>query len=267
MVAGAGLRRYIADHRDELASVVLEVHLEHAAREFAERTDRAGTSSNPPAWSPRAGGSRAATPTSRPPCSTPSPSSSSTARCWWRPTPSAKQPPTDGGFYHAEGVPIVNFLAAPFYLFDAMDTLDKVDRANLVPLTGRRSGSSSRPAASRPPRCGRASSRRRSQAEVRHLAQRAQVAGGGGRAVLRLADQLRERHVEGRAGRTPGTAAVARRHLLVPVGQPGRRLHDLVEHRLLGAEDDVGWYLALVEGVVVDDAATWSAVASTIQAS
>ena len=32
-------------------------------------------------------------------------------------------------------MPIVNFLAAPFYLFDAMDTLDKVDRANLVPLT------------------------------------------------------------------------------------------------------------------------------------
>ena len=45
------------------------------------------------------------------------------------------QPPTDGGFYHQEGVPIVNFLAAPFYLFDEMDTLDKVDRASLVPLT------------------------------------------------------------------------------------------------------------------------------------
>jgi hypothetical protein len=29
----------------------------------------------------------------------------------------------------------VNFLAAPFYLFDAMDTLDKIDRAGLVPIT------------------------------------------------------------------------------------------------------------------------------------
>jgi hypothetical protein len=45
------------------------------------------------------------------------------------------QPPTDGGYYHNEGVPIVNFLTAPFYLFDAIDTLDKVDRKSLVPLT------------------------------------------------------------------------------------------------------------------------------------
>jgi hypothetical protein len=45
------------------------------------------------------------------------------------------QPPTDGAHYHSEGVPIVNFLAAPFYLFDAMDTLDKIDQESLVPLT------------------------------------------------------------------------------------------------------------------------------------
>ena len=30
---------------------------------------------------------------------------------------------------------MVNLLAAPFYLFDKMDTLDKIDRAHLVPLT------------------------------------------------------------------------------------------------------------------------------------
>ena len=46
-----------------------------------------------------------------------------------------EQPPTDGAFYHREGVPVMNFLTAPFYLFDAMDTLDKIDRGNLVPLT------------------------------------------------------------------------------------------------------------------------------------
>ena len=44
-------------------------------------------------------------------------------------------PTTDGGFFHLEGVPLVNFLTAPFYLFDAMDTLDKIDRASLVPVT------------------------------------------------------------------------------------------------------------------------------------
>jgi hypothetical protein len=45
------------------------------------------------------------------------------------------QPPTDGALYHTEGVPVVNFLAAPFYLFDAMDTLDKIDQDHLMPLT------------------------------------------------------------------------------------------------------------------------------------
>src|SRR5262249_59789166 len=42
-------------------------------------------------------------------------------------------PTTDGGPFHLEGVPLVNFLTAPFYLFDAMDTLDKIHRPSLVP--------------------------------------------------------------------------------------------------------------------------------------
>jgi hypothetical protein len=29
----------------------------------------------------------------------------------------------------------VNYLVAPFYLFDAMDTLDKIHRPSLVPVT------------------------------------------------------------------------------------------------------------------------------------
>jgi hypothetical protein len=33
------------------------------------------------------------------------------------------------------GVPIVHFLAAPWYLFDSADTLDKIHRPTLVPLT------------------------------------------------------------------------------------------------------------------------------------
>jgi hypothetical protein len=32
-------------------------------------------------------------------------------------------------------VPLVNFLTAPFYLFDEMDTLDKIHRPSLVPVT------------------------------------------------------------------------------------------------------------------------------------
>ncbi|MGH9111571.1 MAG: M28 family peptidase [Acidimicrobiales bacterium] len=46
------------------------------------------------------------------------------------------QPPTGGAFYHVEGVPVMNFLTAPFYLFDEMDTLDKIDQDSLEPLTG-----------------------------------------------------------------------------------------------------------------------------------
>ena len=135
MVDGSGLRRYIADHRDELSSVVLEVHLEHAAREFAERTDQPGHQLEPTGL---------ATPrwwfTSRNPDLEAAVLDALTLEQLDRsmlvaPDAFGDQPPTDGAFYHSEGVPIVNFLAAPFYLFDAMDTLDKVDRANLVPLT------------------------------------------------------------------------------------------------------------------------------------
>jgi len=45
------------------------------------------------------------------------------------------RPTTDGGDFHLAGVPIVNYLTAPFYLFDAMDTLDKIHRPSLEPVT------------------------------------------------------------------------------------------------------------------------------------
>ena len=44
-------------------------------------------------------------------------------------------PTTDGGFYHLSGVPLVNFLAAPMYLFDAQDTPDKIHEESLEPVT------------------------------------------------------------------------------------------------------------------------------------
>src|SRR5262249_56051279 len=37
MSGGAGVHAFIARHKDALARVVLELHLEHAANEFAER--------------------------------------------------------------------------------------------------------------------------------------------------------------------------------------------------------------------------------------
>jgi len=44
-------------------------------------------------------------------------------------------PPTDGGFFHGCGVPLVNLLAAPMYLFDAADTIDFVHGPSLEPIT------------------------------------------------------------------------------------------------------------------------------------
>jgi hypothetical protein len=52
-----------------------------------------------------------------------------------RPDVFGAKPTTDGADFHLAGVPLVNYLTAPFYLFDAMDTLDKIHRPSLVPVT------------------------------------------------------------------------------------------------------------------------------------
>lgn len=128
MYGGAGLQQYVEDHWDELDNVVLQVHLEHAALE----TDDDAT-----------------------PISLPVPRWFFCSRVPWfedaviealeteklhrsmllAPNAIGERPPTDGQLYYSEGVPVLHFLAAPFYLFDIMDTLDKVDQENLVPLT------------------------------------------------------------------------------------------------------------------------------------
>lgn len=131
MSGGAGLLAYIDAHRDELDSVVLEVHLEHAAREFAETDGELAATGQPvPRWFF----------TSRLPRLEEAVAGALEAESLHRsmilaPDAFGTQPPTDGAHYHTEGVPVMNFLTAPFYLFDEMDTLDKVDRDNLVPLT------------------------------------------------------------------------------------------------------------------------------------
>lgn len=48
--------------------------------------------------------------------------------------PGSAHPPTDAAFFHPH-TSIVSFLTAPMYLFDQQDTLDKVDEESLVPLT------------------------------------------------------------------------------------------------------------------------------------
>jgi hypothetical protein len=131
MCHGAGTRAFIEAHRAELARVVLELHLEHAAAEHALRDGAVVSTGHPEArwWF-----------TSRLPRLESAVRSAIEAEKLDRsflvpPTVFGPQPTTDGGFFHLEGVPLVNFLTAPFYLFDAMDTLDKIHRPSLVPIT------------------------------------------------------------------------------------------------------------------------------------
>jgi hypothetical protein len=135
MAGGAGLRRYVLDHRDELDRWVLQVHLEHAALEVEEGEGRTAddlvvTDVPVPRWFY----------TTRQPdleAAVMAAIEDNDLRRSMVIAPDAfgAQPASDGAFYHNEGVPLVHFLAAPWYLGDEADTPDKVDRQALVPLT------------------------------------------------------------------------------------------------------------------------------------
>jgi hypothetical protein len=135
MSGGAGLMQYIVDHAADLSSVVLELHLEHAALDYATpegapAAELAHTGLATPRWWF----------TSRNPDLEAAVLDALTTERLDRsmlvaPDAFGEAPPTDGAGYHRAGVPVVNFLAAPFYLFDAMDTLDKIDRDHLVPIS------------------------------------------------------------------------------------------------------------------------------------
>jgi hypothetical protein len=131
MVAGSGTAAFIEAHRDMLPSVVLELHLEHPARECTGVDGKLVPTDSPEVR-------------------------------WWftskserlidtvesairgedlrrsfimRPDAFGPHPTTDGGYFYSEGVPLVNFLTAPMYLFDAQDTIDKVHVPSLEPVT------------------------------------------------------------------------------------------------------------------------------------
>lgn len=131
MAGGAGVRAFIEQHRAELDRIVLEVHLEHAAQEVIERDGALVTTGDPePRWWF----------TSRIP---------RLENAVWQaiereqlersllmtPDALAPFPTTDGGPFHLENVPLVNYLTAPFYLFDPMDKVDKIHVPSLMPVT------------------------------------------------------------------------------------------------------------------------------------
>ena len=131
MAGGAGAKAFIKAHAAELDRVLLEIHLEHSAVECTEESGRLVPTGHPEArwWF-----------TSRNPELEASVRGAIEAEDLARslimpPTAFGTQPTTDGGAFHIAGVPLVNFLTAPFYLFDSQDTMDKIHRPSLVPVT------------------------------------------------------------------------------------------------------------------------------------
>ncbi|HYB92226.1 MAG TPA: M28 family peptidase [Candidatus Binataceae bacterium] len=131
MAGGAGVRSFIERHRLALDRTVLEVHLEHAATEMVERDGALVATGRPePRWwfTSRLGRLQSSV------------RDAIVAEQLDRslilpPDVFGPIPTTDGGPFHLAAVPLVNFLTAPFYLFDAIDTLDKIHRPSLVPVT------------------------------------------------------------------------------------------------------------------------------------
>jgi hypothetical protein len=131
MAGGAGAAAFCKAHRDELDRVVLEVHLEHTANEFTDGSGELRPTGHPEArwWftsrlNRLEGAVRAAIE-----------GEDLTRSLMLRPDIFGPRPTTDGSEFYVCGVPIVNYLTAPFYLFDSMDTLDKIHRPSLVPVT------------------------------------------------------------------------------------------------------------------------------------
>jgi hypothetical protein len=131
MVHGAGTRAFIEDHADLLHDIVLEVHLEHAANEV------------------RGDGHGGLEPTGEPEVrwwfTTQEPGLEAAVQAALEaqdlrrslvlpPEVFGPTPTTDGGFFHGAGVPLVNFLTAPVYLFDSADTIDKIHVDSLEPV-------------------------------------------------------------------------------------------------------------------------------------
>lgn len=131
MAGGAGAVSFVVDHESDLQRIVLELHLEHTANECREVDGELVPTGLPePRWWF----------TSRIPQLQDAVRSAIEEEALDRsfilpPDVFGPRPTTDGGEFHLAGVPIVNYLTAPFYLFDSQDTLDKIHRPSLVPVT------------------------------------------------------------------------------------------------------------------------------------
>lgn len=131
MAGAAGTWAFVDQHADELPQVVLEVHLEHAAAEVHGDGERLHLTGQPePRWwftSTEPGLQAAVASALR---------SEDLRRSFvLPPTVFGPAPPTDGSAFYLAGVPVVQFLTAPMYLFDPADTIDKIHVQSLEPVT------------------------------------------------------------------------------------------------------------------------------------
>ncbi|MFE2031111.1 M28 family metallopeptidase [Streptomyces hygroscopicus] len=131
MAGAAGTQAFIAAHPELFPRVVLEMHLEHAARQ-AEVVDGEVVPTDDPEvrwWFT----------TEAPELEqlvAESLAAEDLRRSWiLSPTAFAPNPATDGAYFYYTGVPLVQMITTPMYIFDPRDTPDKVDEQSLVPLT------------------------------------------------------------------------------------------------------------------------------------
>ena len=131
MVAGAGCRAFIEAHKDFLRQIVTGIHLEHAAREC-----RCENGALIPTDAPEVRWWFTSLNTHLEDIVEDALKSEDLRRSLILPPEVfGRQPTTDGGFYHLEKVPIVQYLTAPMYLFDSQDTLDKIHKPSLGAVT------------------------------------------------------------------------------------------------------------------------------------
>ena len=112
MAGGAGQATFVREHREELERTVLELHLEHTAAEFRDEEGEPKATGEPevrwwftsdlPGVESAVRGAIVAEDLRR--------------SHMLRPTVFGEKPTTDGADFYLAGVPIVHFLAAPWYL-------------------------------------------------------------------------------------------------------------------------------------------------------
>jgi len=125
---------FVRKHQDLLEKVVLEIHLEHVALEYERRDDKfVPTGENQPYW-----WFVSQSDTLMELVKSAIETESIDRSYIFRPDAINKKtglPTSDGAFFHRYTVPLVNLVSGPAYLLTSADTLEKVDKKSLVPIT------------------------------------------------------------------------------------------------------------------------------------